>query len=704
MIQSCITSQIISRNYFVGTPYGSRELIYADYTATGKSLHSIEEFICKNVMPLYGNTHTKASITGCQSTLYRNEARQIIAKAINAHTEGDGAKDAVFYSGSGVTSAVLKLITMIGLTPSGQSRRFPGDRPVVFIGPYEHHSNILPWRESKADIVHVRMTEDGHIDMAYLRRKLNQYARRPLKIGAFSAASNITGILTNVDAVTALLHQFGALAFWDYATAAPYVPIDMNPPGQGEYEGKVYKDAIYFSGHKFIGGPGSPGILVVKKNLVRNQIPSAPGGGTVLYVTESKHSYLTGLEEREEGGTPDILGSIRLALAFQVKQQIGPELIMRIENEQVAYVRESLLENPKILLLGDPEADQLPIFSFLIICGDRYLHYNFVCTLLNDLFGIQTRGGCACAGPYAASLLGIWQKMVYEYTAALEEGLMLLKPGFTRFSVTYFMENDEIDYILKAIHYVADHGWKFLSQYRCCLKSGDWVHVSKSTDSMKHLDQFCPTTSKDADVSLIEPEEAQQEDVKVSRDRNFELARLHAEKHRSDCDESVIYHDELDSRYASLKWYAAPDEGQRLANTKPRQFWRQTSSSVARASSADPTVHFRHTMMDSSHHRSDVTSDTSTKHWKEWTDFFRKKQENKVKDTGARKTLASSCVYPNLRNEDTSPDLTPLDSLEAHKNWLQRISSNFKQKDERVKRRSKFFRTQTHRERLTIFT
>ncbi|KAL3661679.1 hypothetical protein V7S43_013438 [Phytophthora oleae] len=478
-----VARNVIGRQTLFESPFGSRALCYADFTASSKPLQCIEDYLNREVMPLYGNTHTTTSITGLQTTCFRHEARQIVAQAVNAKITGRGAEDCVLFTGQGSTSAVSKLVQALGLQQF--SVNAPVDhRPVVFVGPFEHHSNLLPWRESSAEVVTIPENALGLMDLEALEAQLVKYAARPLKVGAFSAASNLTGVLTDVDAVSALLHQHGALACWDYATCAPYVNIDMNPVVTDEARRPfVYKDAVFMSGHKFIGGPGSPGVLIVKKRLLTNAVPTVPGGGTVFFVTENDHRYLSNRAEREEGGTPDILGSIRLGLAFELKQRVGTKNIMTLERRNVERVRESLQKNKNIVLLGrqDGDVDQIPVFSFLVRFGDRFLHYNFVCALLNDLFGIQTRGGCQCAGPYATRLLGLARRDVLALENALIAKKEMLRPGFTRMSFPYFMSSAELEYVLAAVNFVATDGWKFLPQYKFNHKSGVWKHWTRFT-------------------------------------------------------------------------------------------------------------------------------------------------------------------------------------------------------------------------------
>lgn len=470
-----VHNEIIGRNETFQSPYGTRELLYADYTASGKNLTFIEDYIQNSVLPLYGNTHTTTSITGLQSTCFRHEARQIIAEAANAKITGRGAEDCVLFTGSGSSSAIYKLMVVLGLHVP-----WVNESPVVFVGPFEHHSNLLPWRESAADVVQVRQV-DGKMDVNHLEALLKIYKDRPLKVGSFSAASNVTGVLTDVDEVTCLLHQHGALACWDYAACAPYVEMNMNPVLNDDRRAFAYKDAIFFSGHKFIGGPGSPGVLIAKKRLLAKPVPTHPGGGTVFYVTDEDHRYLSNKVEREEGGTPDIIGSIRLGLAVQLKQQIGAVKIQNLEDERNSFVMERLGKIENVVVLGSEKAHALPIFSFLIQYQSRYLHYNLVCALLNDLFGIQSRGGCQCAGPYSQALLGVTKEDSLLLEKALLEERELFRPGYSRLSLPYFMSNHEVKYVIKCIEFVAQHGWKFLSVYKFNHKTGEWKHPARFT-------------------------------------------------------------------------------------------------------------------------------------------------------------------------------------------------------------------------------
>ncbi len=470
----------------ITTPFGQRRLVYADYTASGRALHFVEEYL-QRVAAEYANSHTEDSFTGRATTRRLHQAEARIKELLNA---GEGGR--LIACGTGSTGAIHKLQEILGvalppatgnfiLSTLGEDaeRAIRDKQPVIFVGPYEHHSNEVTWREGLATVIEIDLSPDGGLDLADLERQLkdDRYAGRQ-KIGSFSAASNVTGIKTPVHEVARLLHAHDALAFFDYAAAAPYVPLDMNPPGDSE--GAL--DAVFFSPHKFLGGPGSCGLLVFNERLYPLDLPpSVSGGGTVVYVNTEGHAFIRDIEEREKAGTPGIMQTLRAALCLEAKDALGIEAIEERENELLCRAISRWGEEPNLQVLGNPDpAERIGIVSFNLRDGrGGWLHPRFVTTLLDDLFGIQSRAGCSCAGPYAHRILGIGPSQAARLLALSEDGFHGIKPGWCRIGMHYTMDDAEADYVIDAVAFVARHGAAFLPDYRFNVRSGTWAHVSR---------------------------------------------------------------------------------------------------------------------------------------------------------------------------------------------------------------------------------
>ncbi|WP_287885379.1 aminotransferase class V-fold PLP-dependent enzyme [Paracoccus sp. (in: a-proteobacteria)] len=432
---------VIGRDAVIDGPFGPRRMIYADYIASGRALRPIEEWVMENVLPWYANSHTEASHCGGTMTRMRRAAREAIGLCTHA-----GAEHAVIFTGSGATQGINRLVHLMAAGPG----------TTVLLGPYEHHSNILPWRESGAEVVTIPEAATGGPDLAALRAALAR-VEGPV-IGSFSAASNVTGTLTDVAAVTRILKAAGAKVVWDHAGGAPYLPIDM----------RLGMDAVVISPHKFIGGPGASGITILRRDAVVADRPTLPGGGTVRFVSPENHDYAQSLEAREEGGTPNVIGDIRAALVFLTKAAVGQDAIDARNAEWLALGMARLRHHPRIELLGNPDAPRLPFFSFRIRDGQGgYIHQQLATRMLSDLYGVQARGGCACAGPYVHHLLGLGAGDSARLRAAILAGDEIEKPGFVRLNLCWAAPCTEIEAILDAVCDLADQAADHLAHYRC---------------------------------------------------------------------------------------------------------------------------------------------------------------------------------------------------------------------------------------------
>jgi len=490
--------ELIGADAPIATPFGERLMMYADYTASGRCLCFVENYL-RQIQRFYANSHTEDDISGRSMTQLLREAEASIKRSVNA---GDTGR--IICVGSGATGAIDKLQQIIGvaLPPAtrqqladlladalgaGEAERFKRylreHQPVVFVGPYEHHSNEISWRENLATVVTVRLDDEGGIDLQHLEALLRDPAYQGRRrIGSFSAASNVTGIKSPVHEIAALLHRHDAIACFDFAASAPYVKIDMNPPA-GKYDGDASLDAIFISPHKFLGGPGSSGVLVFNERLYHRELPpTVSAGGTVDYVGPANQDFITNIEEREKPGTPGVLQILKAAMVFEIKDNIGAARIEQREHELLKKVFDRWLANPAIEILGNQDpARRVGIVSFNIRASSgSYLHPKFVTTLLNDLFGIQSRAGCSCAGPYGHRLLGIDEETSEEYRVCVTDGYSGVKPGWCRVSMHYVMDDLEVDFLLDAVEFVARYGELFLPLYDFDLFDGAW---SKKVDA-----------------------------------------------------------------------------------------------------------------------------------------------------------------------------------------------------------------------------
>ncbi len=486
-----LREEILGCDFRFRTPFGERRMVYADYTASGRGVRFIEDHLVR-IQESYANTHTEDDVTGRSTTRMLHHAEDVIKRSVN----GD-ADTRIIAVGTGATGAIKRLQEILGVYIPPATRAFLERegrvqaettgvdafgsfmahirlcRPVVFVGPYEHHSNEVSWRESLAEVVEIGLAPDGGLDMVDLDRKAGdpRYEGR-FKIGSLSAASNVTGMRTPVYDAARILHRHGALACFDFAACAPYVTIDMNR------DSEAYFDAVFFSPHKFLGGPGTSGLLLFNRRIYRDDLPPTfASGGTVDYVGPDDQDYTADIETREKPGTPGTLQLLKAMLAIELKEAIGQDVIEGRERDLTRRMMERLLRHPGIEVLGNPDPDRrIGIVSFNLRHKDRYLHPKLVTRLLNDLFGIQSRAGCSCAGPYGHRLLNIGPEESHRYRDAIHAGCQGIKPGWVRLSLHYCMDDEDVDYIGRAVEFLAEVGHLFLPLYRFDMATGAWCH------------------------------------------------------------------------------------------------------------------------------------------------------------------------------------------------------------------------------------
>ncbi|MCK9205647.1 MAG: aminotransferase class V-fold PLP-dependent enzyme [Salinivirgaceae bacterium] len=458
---------IVGNDTTFASPYGEKKIVYADWIASGRLYLPIEEQITHVFGPFVANTHTETSETGTRMTQAYHCAQQIIKKHVNAGTD-----DVIISAGSGMTSVVNKLIRILGLKGCGTLRHTKCikemEHPVVFITHMEHHSNHTSWLETVADVVIIPPGKDLEVDLNELRNQLEIYKERTFKIGAFTACSNVTGIHTPYHQMARLMHEYGGLAFIDFAASAPYEEINMHPGDEME---KL--DAIFFSPHKFMGGPGSSGILIFDSNIYHNEVPDQPGGGTVDWTNPwNKYKYVDNIEAREDGGTPGFLQAIRAALSIKLKEQMGVKNIVAREHELLEIAFPLLKRVKGVHILADNLQERLGILSFYV----DNIHFNMVVKLLNDRFGIQVRGGCACAGTYGHYLLEVSYEKSKAITDMINAGDLSEKPGWIRWSLHPTMTNQEVYDFVDAMQQIVTNIETWGKDYVYNCKTNEYQH------------------------------------------------------------------------------------------------------------------------------------------------------------------------------------------------------------------------------------
>lgn len=447
--------KIIGQDYEYFTPYGKVRMIYADWIASGRLYRPIEERIINELGPFVANTHTETSETGTLMTKAYQKAQKNIKEHFNA-----GKKDVIINAGFGMTTVVNKLQRMLGLKPFDKSfyKNIPEEeRPVVFITHMEHHSNHTTWYETIADVVQIEHDSELLVNLDDFESKLEKYKYRKNIYGSFTAASNVTGVETPYHKMAELIHHYGGYCFVDFAMAAPYIDMNMHPENENER-----LDAVFFSPHKFLGGPGSSGVMIFNSELYKNTSPDQPGGGTVYWTNPwGEYRYYEDIELREDGGTPGFLQAIKAALCIELKNEMGVVNMRERENELLKIAFYEMRKIPGLHILAGNTENRLGALSFYV----DNIHYNLIVRLLSDRFGIQVRGGCACAGTYGHYLLNVSYELSHTITTKIDQGDLSMKPGWVRLSLHPTMTDDDLYFTVDAIKQIVMNHEKWSQDY-----------------------------------------------------------------------------------------------------------------------------------------------------------------------------------------------------------------------------------------------